>query len=208
MAVPITVADFADLGIVAGQCNNSKLNIAIQEALDFDLCALFEDLGVQVKIMLTEVLTHSLPSHGGFVHAGPAGGPSAYWDKLIKGCLFTQNDKPVENLGIKRGVVYYAYSRYLMLSSFDDSASGFVTKENPFSIPKPLKEVEQFANKYRTMGRACFLSSISYICSESENFPELKDLDCQAHGCGCKKNDACGLKTKGFGFKGTIIEKQ
>jgi len=204
MSLSITIADFKNLGIVAQHCDNEKLNIAIEEALDFDLCTTFKDLGVQIKIMINEVLSHALPSHGGFVHQE---GATAYWDKVVKGNVYTKDEKPKENLGLKRGVVYYAYSRYLVLSSFSDSASGFVSKNNDFSIPKPLKEVEQQANKYRNMGKACFLSAMEYICLEIDNIPELKDLDCESFGCGCSTKSACGIKTKGYGLKGQIIRK-
>lgn len=180
--------NFECVGEVAKHCDNEKLCIAIQEAQLFDLdpllCALFDEVVANWNNI------------------------SEPWNTLINGGSYEDcKGRTKTFLGIKRVLVYYSYARYLMLNGFNDTPNGMVQKTNNFSIPKPLKEVENFSDKYRSMGYKTWKQVERYLCLNKDlpEFEEFSSKNCKP--CGC--NDLCDSKTsvKGYGFKGKNISK-
>lgn len=183
----IQKSDYAGIGQIANHCDLAKLTIATNEAEDFDLEGLFCDFWEDIKEHFSDPLEEP-------------------WKALIDGGEFEGcNGKTRSFKGIKKLIAYYGYARYIILNSFNDTPNGNVSKTNDFSIPKPLKELEYVADRYRSMGFQEFKKIMAYLCLNKELF-EFESNECKP--CGC--NGICGNKTKakGYGFSGRIIEKE
>lgn len=182
MAIALLPSDFEDVGQVASHVNKSKLNQAVNEAKLFDLEPLFGEFWYDIEQNWTSV--------------EPA------WVDLRDGSEYQVNDKTKRHLGVKQLLVYFAYARYVVLNGFNDTATGIVSKTNDFSVPKPLKELNQFSDKYRNMGYTVNLGIQRFLCNSDEatypNFDRSK--------CGTQKEYPSG-ETKGFGIRGSNISK-
>lgn len=186
------------LGVLAKHCDQSKLCIAENEASNFDLADLFCDFWWDIVEIAKEVEIYDSDPETEM--------PENYQEKkaLLEGGYYVdcnQKNRPFE--GVYKILAYYSYSRYSILNGFNDTPNGLVQKTNEFSIPKTLKELEQFADKYREMGLIAFNRTVKYICSKKEIF-DYKN--CQKE-CGCENNDCGGTKAKGYGFKAKNINK-
>lgn len=202
MEVVLKREDFIDLGLVATNCNGQKLNISINEALDFDLCYTFEKCHIEVKQLIKKVLLHNEESE--------QEAPTEYEVKLVNGNIFTENGKTFENLGLKRGLIYYAYSRYLLINEFNDSAVGQKTQNFQFSVPKTYQELKSMSDKYRNMAKAAMLSTYEWIALNRSEFPQLANcLDLDNCYCGNKNKDSfCSVNTTGYQLKSRNIKKR
>lgn len=170
---------------MAKHCNNQKLCIAVNEAVEFDLSNLF----CHFK---EDIVSHWNDVTGDF-------------NELINGGTYTDcNGNQVSFLGVKRMLIYYAYARYVIINNFDDTPNGGVTKTNEFSIPKPLKELQVISNRYRAMSKQIYETLIKpYLCLNKDKFVNFDSSKCDACGCGngCDK----GENTKGYGIVGVNI---
>jgi len=180
----ITKEDFEKIGVVAKHCDSQKLDIAVQEAIDFDMSSLFcENWEFLKEIMLKEDKSEDellLVVGGGYVGCG---------------------GKSKNNFGLNRTLAYYSYSRYVILNGFNDTPNGMVSKSNDFSIPKSMKELELFADRYKNMGYQSFLSVMDFLCSNKEKFTNFKAGKCK--NCGC----VSGCENKTSSIKSKIITK-
>lgn len=186
----IAQQDFTCIGQVAKHCDNEKLCIAIQEALDFELNELFCE-----EIMI-EALQHENDTD-----------ENSFWYKLWNGTEY-QNacGKTKKHFGLKRIWVYYAYSRYVMINGYNDTPTGFKQKTNDFSLPTPIKELNYFEQKYRDMGYSAFKKTRDFICQNKEQFSQEIKIECEPCGCGCSDTCGGGVNTK-MGLKTKIITK-
>lgn len=186
MAITLNRTDFTIIGQVAKHCNLEKLQIAINEAILFDLKPLLCDLFFDVDFNwdYTEGIWFDIIN------------PLEY-----EGC----NDRQKSHQGLKEMLVRYSYARYVILNPFDDTPNGGVTKNNEWSIPKPYKELKQVSDRYRTMAYEQWLEVESYICLNKDVYTDANLYNCKP--CGC--NGKCGSKTKakGYGIKGSNISK-
>lgn len=186
MAIQIIQADFNLIGQLAKHCDLDKLEIAVEEAILFDFAPLLCDLFGDVEENWDDTNDN-------------------FYD-LINGSKYTGcGGKKRSHIGLKKVLLYYAYARYVVLNNFNDTPNGHVTKTNDFSIPKPLKELEMFADKYRSMGYAAWKGTQAFLCREKDNFPEFKLIDCSA--CDCGSDDCSDGRVKGYGFKGKNISR-
>ena len=146
--------DFNNIGVMAVHCNDNKLQIAIDEAFNFDLCIVFKDCHIPIKRMILKVLEYDyeLPDN-------PIEPPTEIEKSLVFGNSFEHDDKPYDNMGLKKGLLYYSYARYLTINGWNDSATGMKDKNFSFSVPKSQQEIEQFANKYRNMAKVAMLNT-------------------------------------------------
>lgn len=192
-------SDYNDIGIVAKHCDLKKLNIAEKQAMDFDLSQLYCDewfdlLEIWKGIIAYDAAPTVLPMPLNY----------AVNKKLIYGGDYLNcKDKTRYNEGIKTVLAYYSYSRYIILNGFNDTPVGVVTQTNEFSLPKPLKELENFADKYRNMGKLVFERTIAFMCANNTVYQwhDCKTCGCEGHDCSNTTN------TKGYGFNGSIISK-
>lgn len=193
--------DFKCVGLVAQHCNTSKLCIAESEAILFDLNGLFCDFWITIENIIKEIEIYELnPSDA---H------PENYELKknLINGGSFTScNEQASNHVGIKQILTYYTYARYILINSFDDTPSGHKTKTDDFTIPKTIKELELFADKYRSMGFESFKRTSNFLCHNKDVFQGFNHKECAK--CSCECNSCSGTtKAKGYGFKSSIIRR-
>ena len=188
------------MGILAQHCDLSKLCIAENEASNFDLTELFCGYWMDIEAINDEIKAYD-----------QAGDPKPtkpenyeLKKQLLEGGTYTdcgEKLRPFE--GVYKILAYYSYSRYIILNGFSDSPNGLVQKTNEFSIPKSLKELEQFSDKYRNMGHTSFERTQKFMCQNSE----LLDYNhCPPSNCKCGAN--CGTTlAKGYGFKSKNVNK-
>lgn len=189
------------IGILALHCDNSKLCVAENEASNFDLAELFCDFWSEIETINNEILFYDN-------HADPKPTiPVNYTEKkaLLEGGNYTDcSDKLRPFEGVYKILAYYSYSRYIILNGFSDTPNGLVQKTNEFSIPKSLKELEMFADKYRNMGLISFERTQRYICQNTTIFDYSH---CPIDKCGCGSNKCGGTKAKGYGLRSRNVEK-
>lgn len=189
------------LGIIAKHCDISKLCIAENEASSFDLAELFCDFWVEIEAIAEEVQAYDDAEEP----KPPI--PENYTEKkaLLEGGNYadcSEKLRPFE--GIYKTLAYYSYSRYIVLNGFSDTPNGLVQKTNEFSIPKSLKELEMFADKYRNMGKISFERTQRYICQNTEIFAYAH---CPKDKCGCGSDKCGGTKAKGYGLRSRNVSK-
>lgn len=186
MAISLNRTDFAVIGQVAKHCNLDKLQIAINEAILFDLKPLLCDLFIDVDTNWDS--------------------EEELWTNIILPLDFTGcNGKTKQHQGLKNVLIRYAYARYIIINGLDDTPNGGVIKTNEWSIPKAFSDLKQISDRYRTMGYELFKEVEAYICLNIDDY-ENAYFDCAP--CGC--NGKCGSKTKakGYGIKGSNISKR
>lgn len=189
------------LGIIAKHCDTNKLCIAENEASNFDLAELFCDFWVEIESIAIEVQAYD---NAPFPKPPM---PTNYAEKksLLEGGNYTdcsEKLRPFE--GVYKTLAYYSYSRYIVLNGFSDTPNGLVQKTNEFSIPKSLKELEMFADKYRSMGLISFERTQRYICQNTEIFDYTH---CPKDKCGCGSEKCGGTKAKGYGLRSRNVSK-
>lgn len=187
------------IGILAKHCDLSKICVAENEASNFDLYFLFCDFWFEIEEILSELKKYE--------ECGEGQEPENYQIKkaLFEGGHYIDcRGKKKFFDGVFKTMAYYSYSRYIILNGFNDTANGLVTKSNEFSIPKSLKELESFSDKYREMGLISFERTVKYICKNSEIF---NYSNCPKEDCGCEGDDCKGTKAKGYGFRSKNINK-
>lgn len=210
---PIQQSDFDCVGMVAKHCDLPKLCIAITEASDFDMSEQLCDFWPQALAIIQEVKEYQdavIACEQNPDCTVPPTAPDNYAAKLnlVCGGSYTGcNDKIRSHFGLVRAWVYYAYSRYVILNSFNDTPNGTVQKTNEFSIPTPLKEKQSFADKYRSMAFESIKKTLAYACTEKELFTELSVDQCGKCGCGSDCNSESSM-TKGYGFRSSTIRKE
>lgn len=185
MSIVITQNDFNLIGQVAKHCNLDKLNIAINEAIKFDLKKLTCNLFIDISDNWEE--------------------QSGIWHDLIMPKEFTGCGGVIKSHdGLKEVLVRYSYARYIILNGLDDTSNGGVTKSNNWSIPKPYNDLKNISDRYRSMAYDQWKEVEEYICLNKDVY-NANLLSCKR--CGC--NGKCGSKTKakGYGIKGTNISK-
>jgi len=190
----ITKNDFNGIGQVANHPDLTKLEIAINEAVNFDLPELFSSFWETIRQIDKELKTK----------------PTAQIDNynlkenLLNGGEYIGcNNNKKTHLGVKKTLAYYAYARYSVWNSFNDTPVGNVAKSGDFSLPKPLKELEQFADKYRNMGYVSAQKTVDFLCHNKAVFLGVENL-CKP--CNCSQIDG-KIKTKGYGISGAIVTK-
>jgi hypothetical protein len=187
MAIQLIQSDFELIGQLATHCDKDKLQIAIEESILFDFEPLLCEIFVDVEVNWFN--------------------EDENWNNLINGSSYIGcGNRLNRHLGLKRMLLYYAYARYTVMNNFNDTPNGHVTKTNQFSIPKPLKELEQFADKYRSMGYSTWKGVKQYLCKSKEDYPTLKVTDCE--DCGCGSAGCKDKAVKGYGIRGNNISKR
>ncbi|MDV4026818.1 hypothetical protein CMT52_21085 [Elizabethkingia anophelis] len=184
----IMQSDFDCVGLVAKHCDLKKLCIGTEEAKIFDIIPLF----------CFEFVQDVLDNWNSDVEK---------YKNLICGGTYTDcNGKLQQNLGFNKVWVYYSYARYILVNQFNDTANGTVQKQNDFSIPTPLKEVNDISNKYRNMGKLAYESVLGYLCANKDLFPKFDTCNCKL-SCGCTGTCSCGRTKKITGFKFSTVSK-
>jgi|GEM_PF-1024938 len=191
----ITKVDFNGIGQVANHPDLAKLDIAINEAVTFDLPELFLGFWETIRQIDHELNTKQATEIDHY---------DLKYNLVNGGKYINCNNNQKTHLGTKKTLAYYAYARYSVLNSFNDTPVGNVARSGDFSLPKPLKELEQFADKYRNMGYVSAQKTLDFICHNKAVFLGAENL-CKP--CDCSQIDG-KIKTKGYGISGAIVEKR
>lgn len=203
MAISLNRVDFAAIGQLAKHCNLEKLEIAVNEAILFDLKPLLCDLFYEVEDNWggTGDFNSDFNSDFSINNQMDEDYSNLIYAHEYIGC----NDKTKSHQGLRDVLARYAYARYVILNPFDDTPNGGVTKNNEWSIPKPYNELKQVSDRYRTMAYQQWLDVEAFICFNRETYTDANLCNCKP--CGC--NGCCGSKTKakGYGIKGRNISK-
>jgi hypothetical protein len=211
MLLPI---DYNCIGIVAQHCNIEKLCIAENEAEQFDVSQLYCSNWMDILTIWNEINDYRIALAECEAEEPPCENPPTEPDDyalkvtLIDGGVYEGcNGKEATQQGVKKVLTYYSYGRYTILNGFNDTSTGMVTKTNDFSVPKTLKELEGFADKYRNMGLISFENTIKFLCANKETFTWFNSVDCK-YKCGCDCNSNCGgTKARGYGMRSNNISK-
>lgn len=201
--------NYSCIGVMAKHCDLNKLCIAENQALQFDLSALFCDYWNDILDYWSEVDNYDTlvtACNGDVECIALIPTVENYETKksLIYGGNYANCSGKQRNFkGVNEILTYYAYARYVIINGLNDTATGFVTKENEFSLPKSQKELEATADFYRSMGYSLFKDSNAFLCANKETFADFNECK----GCGCEK---CTGKTsvKGYGIRGNNIKKK
>lgn len=178
----ITIQDFRIVD-VAIHCDYTKLNIAIDDALNFDLP---ENLCQYYKLVIDAFGQEN--------------------QSLLYGSEFQCGNVTKKFIGLKSMLVYYAYANYLLNSTMTDSGIGFVEKTDSFSVGTPLKEITTFAESYRNRAFSVikqlkeFVSHDRELC-EKYNLPMSSD-------CGCGSGKCDFTEKRGYKFRPKVIRKR
>lgn len=200
----VTQEDFACVGDIAVNCDQKKLCIAINDAMDFDLRPLLCDFFNEAFAVWDEVQAYQ-----DAVKAceedpeceTPPVEPVNYAEKLMLICggdFYGCNSATNHHLGLKKLLLYYSYARYLPKNGYNDTPTGVMVKTNEFAMSAPLKEVQAIADEYRTKGYETFKGLASFICANHSLF--------NSSSCTCGKCDR-NPKAVGYGVSGSIIKK-
>lgn len=182
----ITLQDFKIVD-VATHCDYSKLNIAINEALNFEL--------PEILCEYYDIILDAFNSED----------KTELQLKLLNGDTYKCGRITKKYLGVKQLLVYYSYANYLLNSSLTDSGLGFKQKTDQYSIPTPLKEIQSHANKYRNMGFAIVKQLKDYLYHNPELANEYGfKHDCD---CGCEHGNCEFTEKRMYVFKPRIIRK-
>ena len=197
--------DFKDIGQLAAHCSLPKLAIAIQEAEDFDLSELFCPNWELLAGIIAEVKAYEVLPEWSLVPE-----PANYAKKLILvygGTYEGPKERKIRNLGLIRTWVYYAYARYVILNGFNDTPTGVVSKNNEFSMPKSLRELQSFSDKYIAMGLESYKKSLEFLCYNTDIFTTFIPGDsCKAFEC--EDNSCHRSNTKVNGMTSRNIKKR
>ena len=203
----ISQSDFDCVGLVASHCDLKKLCIATEESKIFDLIPLFCFDFVN-DVLENWNISETLPEPTEENPENTIPNPDfEKYQKLICGGNYTDSDGKIhQNLGFKKVWIYYAYARYVLINQINDTANGTVRKQNDWSVPTPLKEVNDISNKYRNMGKFAFESVQEFLCENKDLFPKFDDCNCKKQ-CGCVGACTCGKTKKITGIKFSTVKK-
>lgn len=193
--------DFACVGMVTASCNLSKICIAIDDALLFDieplLCTSFV---IDILSKWQEIL--NVPTED------PIPEPLKLWYDLIYGSQYNNcHNKLQRHQGIKRMWTYFAYAGYVILNPFDDTPNGLKYKANEWSAPVPIKDLNGLSTTYKNKGLESFKTIKEFLCLNKDFFTNFDACDCHL-SCGCVGTCGCGSTKKvGTGFRFKTIKK-
>ena len=184
--------DFSCVGLITKSCDNAKLCIAVNESREFDMEPIF------CYDFFEEVLTkwENLPE-------SDLSEEEKNYKDLIYGATYLSNGKTKKHSGIKKLWTYYAYAKYVVINAHNDSPNGLTTKQNDWSMPVPLKEINTISARYSNMAKETLINIKEYLCLNKEKFSKFDDCDCRLQ-CGCTGVCNCDGKPKrvsGFKFR-------
>ena len=191
----LQATDFNCVGIVTKSCDNVKLNISIDESKEFDMEPIFrydflDDILKKWSDLPENTLTEEQQNYKDLIYG------STYLDA---------NGKTKKHLGIKRLWTYYSYAKYVVINAHNDSPNGLTSKQNDWSMPVPLKEINTISARYSNMAKETLVNIKEYLCLNKEKFPKFDDCVCSLqYGC----IGACDGKPKRIsGFKFRSVSK-
>ncbi|CAM3233565.1 hypothetical protein [Empedobacter stercoris] len=188
----IKISDFAVIGDIARHHDKGKLSIAVSEA-EFDLIDLFGQYGyVLIDALKDDSLSEFTVSNDPVLD-----------NLLLTGGTYEVGEMKLRHRGLKSLVMYFIYSRYILINSYNDTANGLVGKTNEFSIPTPLKEIKDISEHYRNLAKEVSKGVIEFLCYNKDKF-DFDNKSCSS----CKVPSITGkVDTTRAGSSFKIIRK-
>lgn len=184
----ITISDFSKIGDIAKHYNKGKFQIADSEA-EFDMIDVFGEYAYRL-IEALKVDEFILSNN------------EELDTLLLQGGSYSYDGKIYHQRGLKSVVMYYVYSRYILINHYSDTANGSVTKTNDFSMATPLKEVKDISNHYRNLAKESAKGVIEFLCRHDEF--EFDSHECKA----CKVKTSSTADTIRGGSKFKIVRRK
>jgi hypothetical protein len=116
----------------------------------------------------------------------PALGQELYWDlvtdfeaspslsvygDLFNGSEYTVDGITYKHLGLKPVLIYFTYARYRMNAQEEETATGLVVKNNPYSEPASEKSVARRVDQARSAAFAYMVPVIKFLNDNSSDYP-------------------------------------
>lgn len=195
--------DFDTIGDVARHCDLNKLQIAINEAIEFDLkpllCSLYYDVNDNWIGSGDFNADFNLDFDTG------TSMPEEYLNLIYPHEYVDCRDRKSSHSGLKQILTRYSYARYVILNPFSDTPNGGVSKTNTFSIPKPYADLKQVSDRYRSMAFNQWKEVEHFLCLNKELY-NVDFLKCAP--CGCNGRCGSSTKVKGYGIKSSNISSK
>lgn len=203
--------DYNCIGQVAQHCDNDKLCISENEALEFDLSKLYCSFWFDILEIWNEIIAYEIAVAECDLDpecTTPPIEPTNYELKrnLIFGGEYENcNGKKRLHKGVKMVLIYYSYARYTMENQVSDTASGLVKKNNDFSTNVDYKELKDRSDKYRNFGLSTYNDTLHFLCANKSTFEWFNAKECGY--CGCGSDKCSGTIAKGYGMRSQNISK-
>jgi hypothetical protein len=151
----ISISDFTGYPAISANVNVvKKLDPYITEAQRFDLLPI---LGQEFYWDLIRDFEAS---------------PSlADYDELFNGSEYTVNNITYKHEGLKPALIYFTYARYRMNANEEETATGLVTKNNPYSEPASEKAITRRVDQARSAAFAYMEPVIKFLNDKYLDYP-------------------------------------
>jgi hypothetical protein len=155
MSLLISISDFEGFPAISVNTNVvKKLNPYIKEAQELDLLPI---LGQELYWALMEDFEAS---------------PSlATYSDLFNGSEYTLNGRTYKHQGLKPALIYFTYARYRMNANEEETATGLVIKNNPYSEPASEKSIARRVDQARSAAFAYMEPVIKFLNDNEEDYP-------------------------------------
>jgi hypothetical protein len=161
----IDISDFTDFPAISVNTNVSKkLNPYIMEAQELDLLPILGQEFYWALISDFEA-SPSLTDYGG----------------LFNGSTYTIQNKTYKHKGLKPVLLYFTYARYRMNAQEEETATGLVTKNNPYSEPASEKAIARRVDQARSAAFAYMEPVRKFLNDNYLDYPLWKK-DCDSSG--------------------------
>jgi hypothetical protein len=162
MTLLISLSDFNGYPAISANTNVvKKLNPYIEEAQKLDLLPM---LGSRLYWALIADFEAS---------------PSlAEYGDLFNGSEYTINGKTYKHEGLKPVLIYLTYARYRMNANEEETATGLVVKNNPYSEAASEKAIARRVDQARSAAFAYMEPVIKFLNDNSSDYP-LWENECK-----------------------------
>jgi len=151
----ITITDIQEFKPLSKNTDTDKtVNPFILEAQEFDIRPILSDA------FYSELITQI-----------KSGSPSAEYDELFNGSIYSDGGIDKTNPGLKSVLVYYSYSRYLNRANTNSTAFGMVQKNNPDSTPISDKRLASLISQSESGAKAYENRVIDFLICNSNKYP-------------------------------------
>lgn len=189
----VTVHTIRDVADVAQDCDLTKINEAINQAIEFDLSDLLCGLFFDVEKYLRDITED----------------PSEDIKNLLEKHYFDDCNGTKYHLGLIHVASLFAYARYVQINAYHDSHSGITHKRADWANFTSGKELTNYANPYFQQAKSAFRNVAAFICANRKDYKRFDFSNCVS-SCGC--SNSCTGEDNNNTRKGTeanlIIQKR
>lgn len=172
----LSASNYIGIVDVAQHCDKSKLEIAQNNAFEYDLKEELCDIWAKVC---------RLP-YGDVILTGN-------YDKCEES--LGDNEEYVPQFGgVLKIWALFSYARYTENSIYTDTGSGMVRKDHSNSFPVQLSELKSISKQHIKMAEVEIERLYSYLCTQTDFFP---DSECHCKDKSCDKKQKATMFARG-----------